>query len=288
MLTIFTIPKSFRDGIDIIQRNSIQSWLQLFPKCEIILFGDDEGVMKTAKEFNILYISEVEKTKLGTPLLSSAITLAQEKAKYDILLYLNTDIILTSDLISAVQRIKIPIFLMSGQRWDVDINEEIDFDNPVWENKLREKIIETGELHGPTGMDYFIIPKSLPDKIKMPRLVVGRPGWDNWLIYRALSLKIPMIDATKVITAVHQNHDYSHSKYGNSKKGKVGGPETQMNIKLIGGFDKMCTLKDSDWILTSEEGLKPKTFFQRFFIRLSLLYPWRLILSFKRKIQFNL
>lgn len=284
MLTIFTIPKSFNEHIDIIQRNAILSWTKLFPRCEIILFGNDEGVDKVAQEFGCLHVSEIEKTELGTPLLSSAIALTQKKAKYDILLYLNADIILMSDLIPAVQRLKIPLFLMSGQRWDVDVSEEIDFNNPDWENKLREKIREMGKLHGPTGMDYLVFPRNLPDKIKMPGLVVGRPGWDNWLIYRVLSLKIPTIDATKMITIVHQNHDYSHSKYGNSKKGKVGGPEAQMNIKLIGGFAKMCTFKDADWILTPE-GPKPKTFFQRFFIRLSLLYPWRLALGIKRKIQ---
>jgi len=284
MLTIFTIPKPFRSNINIIQRNAIKSWTKLSPKCEIILFGDDEGVTETAKEFNVLYIPNIEKTELGTPLLSSAINLAQKLAKNEILLYLNADIILMSDLIPAIQKVKNSNFLISGQRWDVDIIEEIDFDNSDWEDKLREKIKKTGKLHGPTGMDYFVFPRNLPDKIKMPGLVVGRPGWDNWLIYRALSLKIPTIDATKTITIVHQNHDYSHSKYGDLKKRKVMGPETQRNIKLIGGFAKMCTFKDADWILTSE-GPKPKPFFQRFFIRLSLLYPWRLMLGIKRKIQ---
>ena len=80
MLTIFTIPKSFQDNINVIQRNAIKSWLKLYPKCEVILFGDDEGVAEVAREFNVLHIPEIEKTEKGTPLLSSAIDSAQNIA----------------------------------------------------------------------------------------------------------------------------------------------------------------------------------------------------------------
>ncbi|MDO8663883.1 MAG: glycosyltransferase family A protein [Candidatus Wildermuthbacteria bacterium] len=281
MLTIFTIPKPFRGKINIIQRNAILSWLKLFPKCEVILFGDDEGVSETAKEFGILHIPGIEKTELGTPLLSSAVNLAQKSAKNEILLYLNADIILMSDLIPAIQKVKNSNFLISGQRMDVDINEEIDFNNSDWENKLREKIRETGKLHGPTGMDYFVFPRNLSNIIQMPALAVGRAGWDNWLIYKVRSLKIPMIDATETITVAHQNHDYSHSKYGNLKKGKVMGPEAQRNFKLAGGFSNMCTLRDADWVLTSN-GLRRPLYPRRIFAQLALFYPWRLLLALKR------
>jgi len=282
MITIFTIPKAFKNKANIIQRKAIGSWTKLFPKCEIILFGNDEGVDKVAQEFGCLHVSEIEKTELGTPLLSSAISLTQEKAKYDTLLYLNTDIILMSDLIPSFQKVKEQEFLISGQRWDVDVEEKIDFRDIDWENKLREKIKEWGKLHGPTGMDYFLIPKNLPDKIKMPGLAVGRPGWDNWLIYQARFLKIPVINATGLITAIHQNHDYSHSPWGRGKK--VVGPEYKKNIKLAGGFANMMTLVDADWILT-EKGLKKPDFIPRVFSTFSLFYPWRLLLSIKRRLQ---
>ncbi|MBU3934966.1 glycosyltransferase family 2 protein [Patescibacteria group bacterium] len=284
MITIFTIPKPFRGNINIIQRNAIQSWLKLSPKCEVILFGNDEGVGEAAKEFGILHIAEIEKSELGTPLLSSAINLAQKLARNEILLYLNADIILTSDLIPAIHKVKSPNFLISGQRWDIGINKEIDFDNPNWEDKLKEKIKKTGKLHEPTGMDYCLFPRHLPEILQMPAFAVGRPGWDNWLIYRVRFLKIPMIDATKVITVIHQNHDYSHSKYGNLKKGKVIGPETQKNLKLAGGFFYMCSLRDADWVLTND-GLKRPPYPRRIFAKLTLFYSWRLILGIKRKIQ---
>jgi len=281
MITIFTIPKPFKGSIGIIQRNAIKSWLKLFPKCEVILFGDDEGVLETARELGILHVPNIEKTELGTPLLNSAINLAQKLSKNEILIYLNADIILMSDLTPAIKKVKNSNFLISGQRWDIEVNKEIDFNDSNWEKNLREQANKKGKLHGSSGMDYCIFPRSLPSIIQMPAFAVGRPGWDNWLIYRTRFLKIPVINATEAITVIHQSHDYSHSPWGRGEK--VIGPEYERNIKLAGGFAKMMTLMDADWVLT-KKGLEKPAFPRRFFSTISLFYPWRLVLALKRQL----
>jgi len=281
MLTIFAIPKSFEDShINIIQRNAIQSWLQLQPKCEIILFGNDKGVAETVKEFGVKYIPEIKKNEFNTPLLDSAFNLAQRLAKNDILVYINADIILMSDFIPAIQQVRFPLFLINGRRWDLDIKEEINFSDIDWEKKLRQKIVERGKLHGFSAIDYFVFPRSFQHNL--PSFAVGRGGWDNWLIYHTRFLKIPVIDATEATTVVHQNHSYSHSPFG--RKDRVEGPELKKNIKLVGGFSQMCTIRDADWILT-KQGLKRPPLFRWIFTKLSLFYPWRLMLSMKRKLQ---
>lgn len=280
MLTLFSVPKPFRGHINIIQRNAIQSWLKLSPKCEVILFGDDEGVVKTAEEFGILHIPEIEKNEFGTPLLNSAFNLTQKLAKNEILVYINADNILMSDFISAIKKIKKPLFLMSGRRWDSDVKEEINFDNSEWEKEILKEVKKGGKLHPPSGMDYCIFTRSL--HLNFPPFAVGRPGWDNWLIYHIRSLKIPVIDATEAITVVHQTHDYFHSIYG--EKDRVGGPESKKSLKLAGGFSNMMTLRDADWVLTPE-GLKRPSFPGRFFSTMSRFYLWRLILAVKRKLQ---
>lgn len=280
MLTLFAIPKPFFGPINVIQRNAIQSWLHLSPKCEVILFGDDEGVGETAKELGVLHIPGVEKNEYGTPLLSSAFNLAQKLAKNNILVYLNSDIILMSEFILAIQKIKRTMFLMTGRRWDLDIREEINFNEADWENKLKERTAKSGKLHGFSGIDYFVFPRNLPHNL--PSFAVGRVGWDNWLIYHIRSLKIPMIDTSEVITVVHQNHDYSHSPFG--EKTRVEGPEVKKSAELGGGLSCRSTLRDADWILTSE-GLKKPKFPRRIFSTLSLFYPWRLLLAIKRRLQ---
>jgi hypothetical protein len=283
MLTIFTIPKPFKEGhINIIQRNAIKSWLKLTPKCQIILFGDDEGVAEAAREFNVLHIPNVKKTEFGTPLLDDVFNSARKLADNDFLVYVNADIIFLGGdgILKALQSINFPSFLMAGRRWDLDIEDEIKFNEAGWENKMRDLIAQKGVLHGFSGMDYFIFPKNLQHNILS--FAVGRPGWDSWLVYHMRASRIPVIDATKAITIVHQNHNYSHSIWG--KKKRVEGPETKKNIKLAGGFANMCTLRDADWILT-KDGLRRPPYPRRIFAELTLFYPWRLFSALKRKLQ---
>ena len=84
MITFFTAPKPFQGHIDIIQRNAIESWLRLRPQCEVILFGDEEGIAEVARELKVRHIPEVARNEYGTPLISSLFEKAQEIARYDV------------------------------------------------------------------------------------------------------------------------------------------------------------------------------------------------------------
>jgi hypothetical protein len=252
MLTLFSIPKPFRGRIAIIQRNAIQSWLQLRPACEIILFGDDEGTAEVAARYGIWHVPEVARNEHGTPLINSLFELAQAIASHRLLAYVNADIILTSDFLKAVHRVWLRKFLLVGQRWDLDLTELLDYDDPTWESRLRSTVAERGSLHLQWGIDYFVFTQGLWGEI--PPFAIGRTAWDNWLIYRARSLGAPVVDATQVITAVHQNHDYAHHSQG--KTGVWKGPEAQRNLELAGGYRHVFTLLDATWLLTPR-GLWP-------------------------------
>jgi len=272
-MTIFSIPKPFKGHVGIIQRNAIQSWLKLSPKPEVILLGDDEGVAEAAGEFGILYTPDVKKNEFGTPLLSSAFNIVKKTAKSDILVYVNSDIILMSDFIPAVKKINLNMFLMNGRRWDIDITKPVDFNDADWEKELSKEIENRGVLHGYSGIDYFVFPRNFP--CDLPDFAVGRPSWDNWFVYRAKSLKIPVIDATATITAVHQNHE---SIYKNKIK------ENKRNFDLTGGFSKICTLREAD-LISTKDGLKKPPFPRIIFSKLALFHPWQLLLGVKRKMQ---
>lgn len=262
-----------------IQRNAIKSWFELKPRCEIILFGDDAGVAEIAKELSVEHIPSIVKNEFGTPLLSSAFATAQKVAKNDILMYANADVIFFQDLIEAVHRIDKPPFLVCGRRWDLDIMDDVDFEDSEWTIKLLNRIRDEGNLHGYAGIDYFIFPKNT---VNMPDFSVGRPGWDGWLVYDVRMRGIPVIDATEAITVIHQNHDYSHSKF--PEKNRVGGPELRKNTMLAGGGANMMTLRDADWVL-NKEGIERPKLPLRILSFLSLHYPWRWILGVKRTIR---
>jgi hypothetical protein len=278
MFTIFTIPKPFIGHNGVIQRNAIGSWLKLHPAREIILFGDEVGVAEIAQSFNLKNIFTIEKNKYGTPLLHHVFDNAQDVAKHDTLIFCNTDVILIDDLIGAVDKLPKTEFLACGRRWDVNITSPIDYSDTQWMDKIIELKRSSGILHGFAGLDYFIFKKNT---IEMRPFAVGRPGWDNWLIYYARSRGIPVIDTTSAITAIHQNHDYSHSQFGLKKK--VVGPEQNMNVKIAGGLINMMTLREANFLMDGQS-IKPPQFPRRIYPILSSLLIWRILLSVRRKI----
>jgi hypothetical protein len=85
-----------------------------------------------------------------------------------------------------------------------------------------------------------------------------------------------------VITIIHQNHDYAHSKFGEKKR--VAGPEMEMNFALAGGLSCLMTLREADQLL-HEEGLKPPKFPRRLFPLLAKSRIWRHLIFLKRNFQ---
>jgi hypothetical protein len=212
MITLFACPKSFQGHIDVIQRNAIKSWTLLTPRPEIILLGDDEGVAEICSEFDLIHVADIEKNKYGTPLVRSVFQTGQERASHPIVCYVNSDIILMSDFLPAVETsaARFPEFLMVGQRWDLDIENEWDFASRDWETHLRTLLAQIGVLHAQTAMDFFAFPRGMYSEI--PSFAIGRTRWDNWLMWRARSKGIPVVDATAAATIVHQNHEYVSGK----------------------------------------------------------------------------
>ncbi len=278
MITIFTVPKPFIDEhIKIIQKNAISSWLKLEPKCEIILVGDEKGVAETALEFGVKHLAGIKKNEFGTPILSDIFNKAQQAASFDNIAYVNADIILLNDFVEAVKLVKENLFVIAGKRWNLDVKEPLLFKESGWEIKLRERLLKEGTLFTFSAIDYFIFRRGFFKDI--PDFALGRSAWDNWLLYEGRKLGAKLIDATAVITAIHQNHSYSHTPW--AKKGWVGGPEAKKNLRLA-EFSNMLTLRDIDTALT-REGEKPTDLSRRFCARLSRFYPWRFVLGLRRR-----
>jgi len=249
MITMFTAPKPFVDPhIITIQRNALENWKLLAPDLEVFVVGDEEGIVETAEELGIKSISSVKRNALGTPLLDDIFQKVRLRAKHDVLCYANADILFLDDLLPAVQRLKARFdsFLAVGQRWDVDIRKPLDFSGD-WSSRLQESILNRGKLHPPMGSDYFIFLRSQFQD--MPPFALGRAGWDNWMIYAGRHARYPVVDATRTITIIHQNHDYHHLPEG---KPHYRLPESDENIRLAGGREAMFSLPDADWIMDAD------------------------------------
>src|SRR6266851_4096290 len=104
MITFFTTAKPFNGHNGVIQRNALTSWKLLHPDVEVILFGDEEGAAEVCAELELRHEPHVERHESGFKYIDRIFDEAQKLARYDIVCYVNCDIILTSDFLEAAQR----------------------------------------------------------------------------------------------------------------------------------------------------------------------------------------
>lgn len=249
MLTIFTTPKPFEGHSAIIQRNALKSWTLLHPDVEVILFGDENGAAEVAQELKIRHEAQVERSLSGAKFLDYLFRRAQEIASHNILCYVNCDIILLADYWSALQRVAFlhAQFLMVGRRWDTDITKPLDFSLPHWEESVRNFAREKGVEQPPVSVDYFAFRRGLYPEV--PRLVVGRIWWDHWLVWKARQNGADIVDVSKAVTAIHQNHDYGYHPAG--YHGVTKDAESNHNWDLAGGLWHLYTIDDATHILSA-------------------------------------
>lgn len=254
LLTIAAVPKPFVGHSAIIQRNAISSWSLLPTKPEILLFGGEAGTAEICREMRLRCIGEVARNAHRTPLLSSVFEQAARLATYDILCFVNSDIILLNDFMSALEMVCRwrKRFLMVGRRCDINLSEAIDFASPDWDRRIREAATRTGKMRPVEWIDYFAFPRMLFKSI--PPFAIGRPRYDNWLIWRASSLGAAIVDASASVLAVHQNHDYAHIEGG--EEGWRKGEETLRNQELMGAPNRFRTIANARYLVTPE-GIKP-------------------------------
>jgi hypothetical protein len=234
MLTLFSTPKPFRGHSNIIQRNALKTWILLHPGVEVILFGDEEGTAEVCRELGIRHEPHVHRNEHGTKYLNYIFDRANEIARHNILCYANCDIMLTSDFRAALALTSQAHskFLMIGRRWDTDITELWDFNLADWDRRLRSFALFKGKQNGPSWVDYFCFSRDLYYG-KMPPFLIGRHGWDPWLTWFAHESMVPLIDASRAVVAVHQNHDYAYLKQGAATLSSK--EEVNYNLHLANG-----------------------------------------------------
>jgi hypothetical protein len=248
VITLFSTPKPFTGHIDVIQRNALRCWQRLHPDVEILLFGDDAGAAEVCKELGIRHIPEVRRNCHGTKYLAGIYDRAQELARHEVLCHVNCDILLLSDFFRAVESIRKlrDRFVFAGRRWDVDVNVPLDFSLPDWEERVHTLARQTNRQRPPQWIDYFVFSKGLYYR-QMPEFLIGRPGWDNWLLWYARSSGATLVDGSRVVCAVHQNHDYSYHPDG--EKGVWEGEEALENYRLLENNHKFCTLDNATHVM---------------------------------------
>jgi hypothetical protein len=175
-------------------------------------------------------------------------------------MYSNADILFLTGLVECAGMIakKSSQFLAVGQRWDLDVQSELNFLGD-WVKPLQQNVSENGVPHKQTGSDYFLYPRVCFKEI--PDFAVGRAGWDNWMIFWARWQGWHLVDATGGVTAIHQNHDYRHLP-GGARHYRL--PETYENVMLAGGRRTIFQLTDAPFEIKQGAVVKKVLTWKRF------------------------
>ena len=245
-VTFVAVPKPFENKFTIIQKNAIQSWLNLSLNVEILILCE-KGFKCPVISDKIRLIDELENTKFNRPDLSSAMRLADKYASNDCIVYINSDIILLDDFSKTIETVLDNLndnYGIIGQRIDVNIEEEIDFSNIHWQDNVFNYVKE-GILHSKEGIDYFVFPKKFLKTLNVP-LSIGGTVWDQWIVYKMLNRGYLVIDATNEIIAVHQNHSYP----GNMSFTEILNSDmARTNMQLAGGRACMRNISDCNAVI---------------------------------------
>jgi hypothetical protein len=272
VITLFTIPKPFVGDIGRIQRNAIGSWLRLEPTPQVVLMGNDAGVADAAADFGIEHVPDVATTGAGTPLVSDVFGKAQSLSGGEVLAYVNCDIVLFQAFAKTVAscRRRRP-YLLVGRRTDIDVAEELDF-APGWQERLRAEVAARGELHAESGMDYFVFRRGLWPSI--PPFAVGRFSWDGWLVWSAHDSGANVIDTTRAILAVHQNHP--RAGIGTPEDEAAWDREVRENFGLARPYPATFTIRDADRFATASGLVLPA---------LQSRYVWRRLVRLDPRVR---
>jgi hypothetical protein len=245
VITFLSSPKAWVGAATVQQENAVRNWLSLHPENEVILYGNAPGTLDACQRLGVRHAPNVAATPKGIPYFGAIADHAAHHARHDFQVYVNCDILLRRDLLTAAASVPWRRFLMIGQRIDLPEGEPQRPDlvqDDAWATSLASGGRLT--LHPPAGSDYFGFRRGMWQEI--PAITIGRGAYDNALIAWCLLRGIPVIDATLSVTAFHQSHGYGHVDGGRQEI--FLGPEAEGNLAICRCLGMNPTVEDATWV----------------------------------------
>lgn len=238
LLVIFTTFKSDTNRASIHQE-VINNWSVLGDDIQPIFFynksePNDWDILALEKGW--IGLSLASTNNFGTPVLKEMYMKVTNKLKSEFYGFCNGDILFDQKIKMTLKHIlNNKIFLRNstmviGQRTNIEVQDYYDYKKSnLNDTKSLSHIADArGSLFMKMAEDYFFIhsPENFPwHDIK--DIVIGRRGYDNYLVSEAVQHNVSVIDATKTILAVHLTGS-------DGNQASLENIDREYNIDLIG------------------------------------------------------
>ncbi|KAK3103087.1 hypothetical protein FSP39_016355 [Pinctada imbricata] len=207
ILTLFTTWNVSMES-SYVYNNTINILSSFLPEINLVVFLPEEDIefFDVPSGWTVLPISRVDCG--DTPVLKNMFFDVYEKFESTFYGYLNADILLDRGIIETLHAVKAYMFI-KGKKQVLISGKRID----LYLDKIKRKYISTqkdveylsqvGTIAYGYAEDFFITTKTYPWRY-IPDLVIGRPKYDNYLVYMSRQRSVPVIDASMTILALHQ------------------------------------------------------------------------------------
>ena len=211
ILTLFTTCPNFQDK-RYIYENTITNWHLLSPDVIPILFTDDHpsdprGIAYIAAQQGWHVLPIPATSPGGIPVLRHMYLTAQKKFYTTFYGYANCDILFDRNLTDTLRSLQtyaygghIDKLLVVGRRRNWSVEKGVN----LAKLSMVGHYMKNSSLYISDAQDYFLTTRHGYPWTCIPDFVVGRIGYDNWLVVAALVNQIPVVDATETVTALHQ------------------------------------------------------------------------------------
>ena len=210
LLKLFTTMADL-EGRTSMHGNTLRVWSDLGDQVLPVVYTEDEAsVWAERARTSGWQVRHVPRTKVGLPVLKDMfldiITSSKDDDDALFYAYANSDILFDESLVTTLlyiarvyKQISYGLF-MTGRRTNVPI----EMVGGLTSSKQVKDISEKGQEGPPNAEDYFVVTRGAVDWAQIPDFVIGRPGFDNWLVAKARQWGLTVVDASNTVVAVHQ------------------------------------------------------------------------------------
>ena len=234
LLLLFTTFKVTPERFAINNR-TLYNWARLQPSVQLVLFTETATASYLTSRATSLgwAVHVAPQLRSGYPVVPAMFMYCEQMANKSIpfIGYANSDVLFGDDLIETlifinhVQSNTMPSFgdtavFVTGKRVTLTraYYDELIHDAAEGAISAHRSAIHPNNISvprdGPLSVDYFIASKDTFPWRDVPEFVVGKPGYDNWLVAMAVERRLNVIDVTQTVVAAHIVEDAASKDSG--------------------------------------------------------------------------